>query len=47
MVSAARQAASADFYAVAAGTKLPFEDASFELVVAYKGSPHDLFKTAR
>jgi SAM-dependent methyltransferase len=35
MVDAAREARSADDYAVASGTDLPFADASFDLVMAY------------
>lgn len=35
MVEAAREAASADAYAVASAAKLPFADASFDLAVAY------------
>jgi 2-polyprenyl-3-methyl-5-hydroxy-6-metoxy-1,4-benzoquinol methylase len=35
LVNAAREARSADDYAVASGTDLPFEDARFDLVMAY------------
>ncbi len=35
MVNAAKEAQSADEYAVAPGSDLPFPDASFDLVVAY------------
>src|ERR1700722_5759400 len=35
MVDAAKEARSADDYAIASGTELPFEDASFDLVMAY------------
>jgi SAM-dependent methyltransferase len=35
LVDAARQARSADDYAIAPGTDLPFEDARFDLVMAY------------
>lgn len=35
MVNAAKEAGSADDYAVAPGTDLPFEDARFDLVMAY------------
>jgi SAM-dependent methyltransferase len=35
MVNAAREARSADGYAIASGSNLPFEDASFDLVMAY------------
>ena len=35
LVNVAREAQSADDYAIAAGTDLPFGDASFDLVVAY------------
>jgi len=35
LVSAAREARSADDYATASGTDLPFEDARFDLVMAY------------
>lgn len=35
MVNAAREVQSADDYAIASGTDLPFEDASFDLVMAY------------
>ncbi len=35
LVSAAREARSADDYAIASGADLPFEDARFDLVMAY------------
>ena len=35
LVNAAREARSADDYAIASGTDLPFEDAHFDLVMAY------------
>jgi SAM-dependent methyltransferase len=35
LVNAAREAQSADDYAIASGTDLPFEDARFDLVMAY------------
>ena len=35
LVNAAKEAGSADDYAIASGTDLPFEDASFDLVMAY------------
>jgi SAM-dependent methyltransferase len=35
LISAAEQAGSADYYGIAAAADLPFEDCSFDLVVAY------------
>jgi 2-polyprenyl-3-methyl-5-hydroxy-6-metoxy-1,4-benzoquinol methylase len=35
LVNAAKEARSADDYAIASGTDLPFEDARFDLVMAY------------
>src|SRR5689334_9579906 len=35
LVNAAREALSADDYVIAPGTDLPFEDARFDLIVAY------------
>jgi ubiquinone/menaquinone biosynthesis C-methylase UbiE len=34
-MNAAKEAQSADDYAITSGTELPFEDASFDLVMAY------------